>query len=78
VVGCYGTRACVFVIPNCKTGFLDLGVHARGLRGRVDCFRCISNGVGTAIGESEVDIFASWSVVSSPGILLCAGDLWWT
>jgi len=51
-----------FLIKTCMSG---------RLRGRVDCFRCISNGVN--IGDSEVDISASCFAVSLPGILLCTG-----
>ena len=53
-----------------KQDALIMAYMSGRLRGTVDRFRCISDGVD--IGESEVDIFASWSAVSSPGILLRA------
>ena len=59
---------------SCQTAKQDVLIKAYmfgRLRGRVDCFQCMSNGVDR--GESEVNIFGSLSAVSLPGILLCAG-----
>jgi len=57
--------------PTAKQDVLIKAYMSGRLRGKVDCFRCISNVV--EIGESKVDMFASRPAVSLPGILLCAG-----